>query len=433
MLDKVTDRRTFVKTVGASSVALAGCLGGDGDGDGGDTQTSGGGGATTTTAGGSEPIVAAATTAMSGRLSQLGNDVLAGYEIGVQRINDEGGINGRELELIIKDDQSDPKNVRTQLQQILSNNDVHMIWGSFSSLLVTAGSAFAESQGLPFLGVTFAFEEPHLKKDFEWTFSPFSKSRDIALSTLDIVEKIPEEDRPQQLGIWEPNTGWGAEMAERWDTLFSDEGYDVVLREQYQIGSSDFSTLISKSNSAGVELLLGNPIPPGGITAMKQMKTNNFSPELIMFIRAPDSYGWWDALGEDGEYVVDAGPGWVPGLGTPGTDEVIERYRNREGVSGDAVPGVVVGDAYGLTQTAEQALTAAESLAPDDIRSVLESATFETTMGTFAFDEYGMPQEGQIIAPVGQWWDGTLRLVHPESDSENYMDLKYPMKPWSER
>ncbi|MFB6354010.1 MAG: amino acid ABC transporter substrate-binding protein [Halobacteriales archaeon] len=422
-----------MKTVGASSVALAGCLGGGGGGDGDGSPADQDAGATTTTAGSTEPIVVAATTALSGRLSQLGKDIHTGYQIGVERINDEGGIDGRELELVIKDDQSDPKTVRTQLQQIVSNNDVDMIWGSFSSLLVTAGSAFAESQELPFLGVTFAFEAPHRKKNFEWTFAPFTKSRDIAASTLELVKTIPSGERPGAVGIWEPNTGWGAEMAERWESVFSDAGYDVVLREQYQLGSSDFSTLISKSKSAGVELLMGNPIPPGGITAMKQMKTNNFAPELIMFIRAPDSYGWWDALGEDGEYVVDAGPAWVPGLDTPGSETVIERYRAQDGVSSDAIPGVVVGDAYGLTQTAEQALAAADSTEPEAIREVLRSATFETTMGTFAFDEYGMPKKGQIIAPVGQWWNGKLRLVYPESDAENYMPLEYPMKPWGER
>jgi hypothetical protein len=133
-----------LKTAGASAVlgraGLAGCSSdgdGDGGGDGGDGGGYGGdGGSTTTTT--AEPIVIGATMPQTGPLSSTADAMITGYDIGVDRINDEGGIDGREVELILRDDKSEAREVRNQLQQIVSENDVAMLWGSFSSLLVTS-------------------------------------------------------------------------------------------------------------------------------------------------------------------------------------------------------------------------------------------------------------------------------------------------------
>ena len=76
-----------------------------------------------------------------------------------------------------------------------------MLWGSFSSLLVTAGSAFAENQDIPFLGEFFAYEGPHRNEGYEWTYSPFPKSRDVARSTRGLLELIPQGQRPNRVSI----------------------------------------------------------------------------------------------------------------------------------------------------------------------------------------------------------------------------------------
>ena len=76
-----------------------------------------------------------------------------------------------------------------------------MLYESFSSLLVTAGSAFAENQDIPFLGEFFAYEGPHRNEGYEWTYSPFPKSRDVARSTRGLLELIPQGQRPNRVSI----------------------------------------------------------------------------------------------------------------------------------------------------------------------------------------------------------------------------------------
>jgi branched-chain amino acid transport system substrate-binding protein len=405
-------RRQYLKTTGAVSAAgitaLAGC---SDDG------------------GNSEGITIAGTIPTSGSFSSLGQDLERGYELGVQRMNEELD---QDVELVLQDDESDAQQLRENLQQITSNNDVDMIWGSFSSLLVTAGSAYAEQRDIPFLGIAFAYEEPHRNDDYEWTYSPFPKSRDMARSTVGLLELIPEDERPSRVGIWEPNSGWGNEQARYWEDRLTEEGYDIVLREQFELGSQDFSTLISQSQSAEVEVLLSNPTPPGGITAVNQMQDQNWAPDVLKFVRGADPSAWWSALGEAGAYVTMC-PGWVPGLTGNGNENLWQTYEEEYGLDEGQLIPVNVGGAYNLTQVALQTFQAADSTDAGDLQSSLREEEFNTVIGDFGFEDNGLPAEGELIAPTGQWWEGGQRLAYPESDHEYSVDFQYPSPPWDER
>lgn len=408
-------RRTYLKTLGAvgaaSTTGLAGC-----------TLLGGGGG-------GGENITIAATVPETGQFSSLGEAVKRGYELGVAKMNDELD---SEVELIMQDDESDPELVRQNLTEITSDNQVDMIWGSFSSLLVTAGSAYAENQGIPFIGAFFAYEAPHRNEGYEWTYAPFPKSRDVARSTRGLLELIPEDERPTNVGLWEPNSGWGGEQAQYWEDTLSEAGYDVVLRETYSLGSEDFSSLISQSESANVEILLSTPTPPGGITAVNQMQSNNWSPDVLKFVRAADPTAWWSALGDAGAYACMC-PGWVPGLTGGGNDEMRSAYQEEYSLEDGELIRSPVGGGYNVAQTALQALQAADSTEPGDIQSALRSETFNTVIGEFGFEDNGLPAEGELTAPTGQWWEGNQHTVYPDVDGPGAMDFQYPIPPWSER
>lgn len=427
--DGALGRRAYLKTTGVAGVAgltgLAGCTLGGGGGDSGDGDGSGGGG-------GSGTITIGGTVPLTGRFSSLGGDLKQGYNIGVQLMNQNGGINGKQVDLILEDDESDPKKVRSSLQSITSSNDVDMLWGSFSSLLVTAGSAFAEQREIPFVGTAFAYMAPHIEKNYRWTFAPMAKSRDVATSTVGMLDLIPEDQRPTNVGIWEPNTGWGAEQSNYWDDALSAAGYDVVLRKKYSLETKDFSTLISRSKSANVEVLLSVPTPPGAITAMKQMKSNDFTPKAVQFVRGADPNAFWSALDTTGEGVTMC-PGWVPGLTGNGNNTLQQLHAQSYDYPDDKLLPVMVGSSFNVAQVADQAFRAAGSTEPGALQEALRTTTFETVMGTFGFEKNGLPEKGQLTAPIGQWRDGGQHLAYPDTEGDAAVDFEYPLTPWSER
>lgn len=412
--DNRQSRRTYLKTTGAAGAVgvagLSGC-----------TLLPG--------SGGSDSLVIGGTVPLSGQFSSLGAEVEQGYELGAALIEDQLD---REVELVLQDDESSTQQVQQRLQQITSNNDVDMIWGSFSSPLVGAGSAFAEAEGIPFLGAFFAHEAPHRNEGYEWTYAPFPKSRDVARSTQGLLELIPEAERPSRVGIWEPNTGWGAEQADAWEQTLSGAGYDIVLRERFQLGADDFSTLVSQSASQNVEILLSNPTPPGGIRSINDMQSAGFAPQVVKYVRGADPAAWWSALGEMGAYVCMC-PGWVPGMTGGGNADFKSAYESEYGLDEGQLIPVAVGGAYNIAQTALQAVDAAGSTDPGDVQSALNGESFETVIGSFSFESNGLPAEGELTAPTGQWWQGGQHTVFPDVDGEEAIDFQFPLQPWDER
>lgn len=375
----------------------------------------------------SADITIATTIPEEGNFESMAEEMRQGYELGVAHIEETLD---QEVELLTENDESDPSVVIESLREMADDADV--IWGSFSSELVTAGSSVAESEGIPFVAAYFAQEAPHRNEEYEWTYAAFPKSRDVARSTQGLLETIPEDERPTNVGIWEPNSDWGEEQSDYWEQTLGDAGYDIVLREQYEYGASDFSTMISQSDNADVEALLSVPTPPDGMTMIEQMESANFSPDLIKFVRAADPQDWWNALGESGQYVCMC-PGWVPGMTGNGNEEMWNAYVDEYELEDGNFIRTAVGGGYNVAQVTAQAIDAAGSTDPSDVQNALQSETFETVIGSFSFEDNGLPAEGELTAPTGQWLDGNQYTVFPETDDERAADLEYPIPSWSER
>jgi len=316
----------------------------------------------------------------------------------------------RDVETILQDDESDAQTLRQNLQQMTSNNDVNMIWGVSPVCWLPPGAPSPKTRtSVPRHRVRLRGATPQRQLRMDVRAVP-EVPRRRSVDTRD-ARTHPESERPNRVGIWEPNSGWGQEQADYWENRLGDAGYNIVLRETFEIGSQDFSTLISQSQNADVEVLLSNPTPGGGITAINQMQSNNWSPQMLKFVRGADPSAWWSALGDAGAYALMC-PGWVPGLTGNGNQRLRESYMSEYDTESQYMP-VNVGGSYNLTQVALQAVQAAESTEADAIQSALRSETFQTVIGEFGFEDNGLPAEGDLTAPTGQWWDGAQRLAYP--------------------
>ena len=76
------------------SVVIAACGGGGSSSGSTESETSSGGESTEASSGSTEPIVLAG---LEGEVAEGGPDFMKGMEIGVEELNKEGGVNGREV------------------------------------------------------------------------------------------------------------------------------------------------------------------------------------------------------------------------------------------------------------------------------------------------------------------------------------------------
>jgi branched-chain amino acid transport system substrate-binding protein len=133
---KLVDRRNVLRSLGAAgAVGLAGCAGGGGGGGGG---------------GGSGPIKIGLQADLTGPLSTYGfwfRRVLENY---VANINENGGVDGRDLELSVEDTETDSKAGAQAFRKLAQQEQVDFIIGSFSSGVCIASIPLAKQLQTPY-------------------------------------------------------------------------------------------------------------------------------------------------------------------------------------------------------------------------------------------------------------------------------------------
>ena len=107
-----------------------------------DEESSAGGGGGDEQSG--EPIKIGASLPLTGEFSEPGKAAEEGYKVWQQMVNDAGGLLGRQVELVIKDDASNQNTVVTDYNALISRDRVDLLLGTFSSLLNLPASAVAE-------------------------------------------------------------------------------------------------------------------------------------------------------------------------------------------------------------------------------------------------------------------------------------------------
>src|SRR3954465_11113268 len=121
-------------TVAAAAMLVAACGGSDngGGGGGGSDQAS------------SKPIRIGASLPLTGDFSEPGKAARQGYQVWQKMINDQGGLLGRKVQVVVRDDASDQNTVVADYNALISREKVNMLLGTFSSLLNLPASTVAE-------------------------------------------------------------------------------------------------------------------------------------------------------------------------------------------------------------------------------------------------------------------------------------------------
>ncbi|HEX6337426.1 MAG TPA: ABC transporter substrate-binding protein [Jiangellaceae bacterium] len=81
---------------------------------------------------------------------EAGRHLLAGLDLAVREVNDAGGIDGRPIELVVRDTAADPERAAAAVDE-LAGLDVTAVVGEYHSVVARAVAARADALGVPFL------------------------------------------------------------------------------------------------------------------------------------------------------------------------------------------------------------------------------------------------------------------------------------------
>lgn len=285
VVDNVLSRRTLLGAAGAAALSAAGCSGLN-DSSGGNGQT----------------IKIGYVSPKTGPLAVFGesND----YVFSVVREALKGGIKvgGKTypVEIAEGDTQSNAARAAQVAAELINKNGVDIMLASSTPDTTNPVSDQCESAKIPCLATICPWEMWFDKrggsptKTFEYTYLYFLGAQAEADTFAQLWQKVPGSHVVG--GMW-PNDVDGEIYRKYVAPRVQQLGWTVVDSGAYQDGAQDFTSIISKFKTAGVDIVQATPIPPDFMTFWQQATQNRFKPKVVTVAKAMLFPGVAEALG----------------------------------------------------------------------------------------------------------------------------------------
>jgi branched-chain amino acid transport system substrate-binding protein len=341
-------------------------------------------------------------------------------------VNESGGLLGRPVEMVIKDDQSDQNLVVTDYNALIDQDQVDLLLGTFSSLLNIPASAVAERAQMVY--VEPAGGSPDMfNRGFEYLF--FAQQA-TAPHQADLfsewVAGLPEGEKPATAAYIAADDPFGAPVAEGIQEQLEAAGVETVYSEIYPPETVNFDAIASAIAAEQPDLIAqGSAGLQDGVNLITALSAAGFSPNQMFQASTPsfaDQYS--DAIGIDNTEGIFFAVSYHVDADTPGNAEFLEAYRAKFNED----PAEDAADAYAAAQVLQAAVEAVGSIDDQEaLKDWLHENSVETILGELSWDETGAPEQAFLLA---QWQNGDEEIVLPE-DVATSDTIVNPKPPWS--
>lgn len=187
----------------------------------------------------------------TGPLTQYGDMLKEGVYTAVELANAAGGINGQKIETVIVDDACEPKQGPVAANRVV-NDKIGYVVGPVCSGAAIAAAPIYDSEGV--VVVTPSATSPNLTdgKNFHFIFRTIGRDDQQGPAA---AKYIIEKAKPSKVGVLHDKQTYGHGIAAAVRDDLQKAGVEVALFEGINAGDSDYSAVITKLKSAGVDFI----------------------------------------------------------------------------------------------------------------------------------------------------------------------------------
>jgi branched-chain amino acid transport system substrate-binding protein len=421
-------RRTFLAATGSgAAVSLTGCIGGNGGGD--------------------EPIRIGGTYLLSGLAEALGAGSEAAAQVAVDAINEDGGINGREIELEIRDHGDDPQ---AQVRSLVQEFGADLLLGMTSSGVTLNTGPTWEELGVPItltdIGTPWITEHDtdtygdYYEEDGTAAGIPnlFRTNSMTAHMTYGIAQFTADNygdvTRIANIG---PDYAYGQQCWEYYQAYLDGLGfeYEVVESQFPELGAGDMTPQITNLMNADPELVFTSFWAGDTVTFTSQAADAGLFEEVVDVFdtigASPDNF---EALGDTmPEGVHYSGWYWPGAYDTDADQQFVDMYQEAY-ADDDTIteyPTFTGGSTWAAIQIYADAIEETGGTDPDGIIDFMEGYTLENDpRGSITLDSDSHQANASVVigessldADVPYDGAGQVNAEQYEIDRETALDL----------
>ena len=214
---------------------------------------------------------------LSGPAVSLGKQARLGMMLRVDEINEQGGINGRKLRIIIEDSNYDPKKAFLAAQKLVNQDRIFMMVGHIGTAHNLAAMPVQfEKNVMNFFPLTAAREmyEPLHKLKYAFSVPYFDQIRKTA-------SKLVKEKNIKKVCTMYQDDEFGLEVMRGGEAGLKSIGMDYTEKTSYKRGATDFSSQVARMKAAGCEMVVLGTIVRETIGAIGESRKTGFNPVFL--------------------------------------------------------------------------------------------------------------------------------------------------------
>ena len=325
-----------------------------------------------------ETIKIAIAGPMSGSVAQYGDMVKAGALTAIEQINAAGGANGNKFEAVMMDDACEPKQAVAVANKIVSQG-IHYVIGHVCSGSTIPASDIYKNEGI--VMVTPSATAPQLTETKKRNFIFRTIGRDDQQGPA-AAQYIINKVKPKKVAVLHDKQSYGQGIASSVKKDLEAAKIPVAVFEGINAGDSDYSAVITKLKSQGVDFVyFGGYHPEMGLLlrqAREQgVKATFMGPEGVgnkdvTAIAGPASEGMLVTLPAD--FSAD-----------PANAALVKAFADKKRDPN----GPFQMPAYAAVKIIGDAITGAKSTDPTKVAAYMHKNAFNTPIGKVEYDAKG--------------------------------------------
>lgn len=217
-----------------------------------------------TAAFGQETIKIGLTGPLTGGSAPLGISIRDGVKLAVSEINSKGGVNGRKIELVERDDESKPERGIQIAQELINNDKIVGAVGIANTPVALAASRFYQEAKTPIIIpvatgsiVSKQFIAPEHKENFIFRIGAFD-----TIQSAMMAEEMVKTRRIGKVAILADATNYGQLGKDDLVAALDKIGVKPVSIEKFNVRDVDMTPQLLKARAAGAQGVFGYALGP---------------------------------------------------------------------------------------------------------------------------------------------------------------------------
>jgi branched-chain amino acid transport system substrate-binding protein len=314
-------------------------------------------------------------TSLSGTLAAVGRPIRWGLELATKEVNAAGGILGRQVSLLVEDEEGNPSVAVQKTERLIQLEKVDFITGTVNSgSTLAVGQVGERNDKLVSTTVSYA-DSITAEKCSPNVFRVNIRAEQQSIALGEWLAKTKPKARIFYIG---PDYEMGRSSVAAFRSVVEKKGLTSVGEFFAPLDSKDYTQYFGKIRAARPDVIYTSVVGNDTVRLLSQMAEFGLL-EGVTLIGSAGVITSQNivAVGKAGEGFVN-GTGYSPKIDTAENKKFVDAFR----VAYKADPDSFAADAYGMIYAYKAAVEKAKSTDTDKVRTALRGLSWQTPQGT---------------------------------------------------